>query len=44
MSARLAGYKAPRDIAFVDRFEMTSSGKINRKSLRAGETDDSDLT
>ncbi len=34
---RLAPYKAPREIAFVDGFEMTSSGKINRKALRAGE-------
>ncbi len=31
---RLAPYKAPREIEFVDRFEMTSSGKINRKLLR----------
>ena len=34
---RLAGYKAPREIAFVDSFEMTSSGKINRKALRLQE-------
>lgn len=34
---RLAPYKAPREIAFVDGFEMTSSGKINRKALRAAE-------
>ena len=34
---RLAPYKAPREIAFVDSFEMTSSGKINRKALRAAE-------
>lgn len=34
---RLAGYKAPREIDFVDRFEMTSSGKINRKLLRLQE-------
>ena len=34
---RLAAYKAPREIAFVDGFEMTSSGKINRKALRAAE-------
>ncbi len=31
---RLAAYKAPREIAFVERFEMTSSGKINRRALR----------
>ena len=31
---RLAAYKAPRAIVFVDGFELTSSGKINRKRLR----------
>lgn len=35
---RLAAYKAPREIAFVDGFELTSSGKINRRALRAAET------
>ncbi|SOH92198.1 acetyl-CoA synthetase [Monaibacterium marinum] len=35
---RLAPYKAPREIAFVTDFEMTSSGKINRRALRASET------
>src|SRR5690606_23759447 len=34
---RLAPYKAPREIAYVDGFEMTSSGKINRKALRVAE-------
>ena len=34
---RLAPYKAPREIAFVESFEMTSSGKINRKALRTAE-------
>ena len=34
---RLAGYKAPREVAFVDAFEMTSSGKINRRVLREAE-------
>jgi acetyl-CoA synthetase len=34
---RLAAYKAPREIAFVDGFEMTSSGKINRRALREAE-------
>jgi acetyl-CoA synthetase len=34
---RLAPYKAPREIAYVADFEMTSSGKINRRALRAGE-------
>ncbi|MEM6463456.1 MAG: AMP-binding protein [Pseudomonadota bacterium] len=36
---RLAGYKAPREIAFVESFELTSSGKINRKKLRLQERD-----
>lgn len=36
--ARLAPYKAPREIAFVADFEMTSSGKISRRALRARET------
>lgn len=36
---RLAAYKAPREMAFVDGFEMTSSGKINRRALRDAETD-----
>jgi acetyl-CoA synthetase len=35
---RLAPYKAPREIDFVDAFEMTSSGKINRKALRLQES------
>lgn len=34
---RLAPYKAPREIAYVDGFAMTSSGKINRKALRLAE-------
>jgi len=38
VKTRLAGYKAPREIAFVDSFEMTSSGKINRRVLREAET------
>lgn len=32
---RLAAYKAPREVDFVTDFEMTSSGKINRRALRA---------
>ena len=32
---RLAPYKAPREITFVEAFETTTSGKINRKALRA---------
>jgi acetyl-CoA synthetase len=34
---RLAGYKAPREVAFVANFELTSSGKINRRALRDAE-------
>ncbi len=30
----LAAYKYPREVEYVDRFELTSSGKINRKILR----------
>lgn len=37
VKTRLAGYKSPREIAFVDTFEMTSSGKINRRILRETE-------
>lgn len=37
VKGRLAGYKAPREISFVDGFEMTSSGKINRRALRDAE-------
>ncbi len=36
---RLAAYKAPREITYVTDFEMTSSGKINRRALRAMESD-----
>jgi acetyl-CoA synthetase len=34
---RLASYKAPREVAFVANFELTSSGKINRRALREAE-------
>lgn len=37
VKTRLAGYKAPREIDFVRKFEMTSSGKINRRVLRDAE-------
>ena len=37
VKTRLAAYKAPREIAFVDGFELTSSGKINRRVLREAE-------
>lgn len=30
----LAAYKYPREIEYVDAFELTSSGKISRKTLR----------
>ena len=35
---KLAPYKAPREIEFVADFEMTSSGKINRRALRSRES------
>ena len=34
---RLAAYKAPREVAFVADFTLTSSGKINRRILRDAE-------
>ncbi|MEP3639386.1 MAG: AMP-binding protein [Paracoccaceae bacterium] len=37
VKTRLAGYKAPRAFAYVEGFEMTSSGKINRRVLREAE-------
>lgn len=40
---RLAPYKAPREVEFVDGFELTSSGKINRKALRLAETIDGSI-
>lgn len=35
VKARLATYKYPRHIEFVERFPLTSTGKISRKDLRA---------
>ena len=37
VKTRLAGYKAPREVEFVDAFELTSSGKISRRALRERE-------
>ena len=37
VATRLARYKAPREVAFVDSFPMTSSGEINRRALRDAE-------
>lgn len=37
VKTRLAAYKAPREVEFVDDFKMTSSGKINRRVLREAE-------
>ena len=34
VKSRLAAYKYPREIEYVDDLEMTSSGKLNRKQLR----------
>ena len=41
---RLAPYKAPREVAFVEAFEMTSSGKINRRLLRDAELKEAALS
>jgi acetyl-CoA synthetase len=32
---RLGSYKAPRHIAFLTEFPLTSSGKVSRAALRA---------
>lgn len=37
VKVRLAAYKYPREVEYVARFEMTSTGKINRKLLREAE-------
>ena len=37
VKTNLAVYKYPREIEYVDHFEMTSSGKINRRLLREAE-------
>lgn len=37
VKSNLASYKYPREIAYVNRFQMTSSGKINRRVLREAE-------
>ena len=37
VKTNLALYKYPREIEFVDAFPLTSTGKINRKQLRADE-------
>jgi acetyl-CoA synthetase len=34
VKTRLAAYKYPRVVEFVDNFPLTSSGKINRRALR----------
>jgi acetyl-CoA synthetase len=44
VKTRLAGYKAPREVEFVDSFKMTSSGKINRRILRDAEVEKAKLT
>ena len=35
MKGKIASYKIPRHVIFVDRFPMTSSGKIRKVELRA---------
>ncbi len=37
VKTNLATYKYPREVEYVDRFELTSSGKLNRKELRQRE-------
>ncbi|MEO5882068.1 MAG: AMP-binding protein [Caldimonas sp.] len=37
VKTRLAAYKYPRQVEYVERFELTSSGKINRRILREAE-------
>ena len=44
VKSNLAAYKYPREIAYVDQFELTSSGKINRKALRQLERERKGLT
>ena len=34
VKSRLAAYKYPREIEYVDDMELTSSGKLNRRVLR----------
>ncbi len=34
VKSRLAAYKYPREIEYVDDMETTTSGKLNRKRLR----------
>jgi fatty-acyl-CoA synthase len=35
MKGKVASYKIPRHVIFVDAFPMTSSGKIRKVELRA---------
>lgn len=35
MKGKIASYKIPRHVIFVDAFPMTSSGKIRKVELRA---------
>jgi len=35
--AKLGGYKVPREIEFVTKLPVTTSGKVSRKELRAGD-------
>ena len=39
VKTNLAAYKYPREIEYVSNFELTSSGKINRKKLRESEVE-----
>jgi len=37
VKARLASYKYPREVEFIDEFPLTSTGKISRAALRRRE-------
>ena len=34
MKANLAGYKAPRDVVFIDELPRTSTGKVLKRELK----------
>ena len=34
VKANLAGYKAPRDVEFIDELPRTSTGKVLKRELR----------
>src|SRR5215210_7708478 len=42
VKSNLAGYKAPRDVEFVDELPRTSTGKVLKRELQEQEDDDGD--